>query len=74
MKHGDRHYFDINGLDFCCELDYDYKERWLWYVEETLPSLFGCDKGRGFRTKEACELYMKKHIKSTCKHLLKGLK
>lgn len=72
-RQGKLHYFDVGNDQFSCVLDYDYKDRWLWYSSNTIDDIFEVALGRGFKTPEACEKYIKKCIKKTCKDLLKGL-
>ena len=67
------HFFDIGEEQFSCEVDFDFKNRHLWYSNNNNECLFMIDRAKGFRTKEACEKYIKTRVKAVCKKLLKGL-
>ena len=67
------HYFDIGPEQFTCQLTNIYTNRYLWYSGDyNHDTLFHIDSGKGFRTKEACENYIRTRVKITCKQLLKG--
>lgn len=73
-KHGDTHYFDIGPDQFECIYDEDYKKQPLWYSSgNNYNYLFNIDTDKGFRSKEACENYIKQRVKITCKKMLKDL-
>jgi len=68
------HYFDIAGDQFHCSLEDEYSKNHIPYWSPWCNSGFGIDHHKCFKTPEACEKYMRKQVKITCKLYLRDLK
>jgi len=68
----DTHYFYIADLQFKCD-----REQWglnghmHWLPSVDINSDWGIDSHKAFRTKEACEKYIRKQVIRTAKEILK---
>jgi len=67
------HYFDIGNTQFVCRLEDEYSHNGHSYWMPDNNSGFNIDFCRAFRTKEACEKYMKSMVKKTSEEMLKCL-
>ena len=67
------HSFQINNSDFLCSYEIADNGRYYWYsnCEYNPNDLFDIDVNKGFKTKEACEAYIRKQVIKWCKETLK---
>ena len=67
----EKYYFDIGDEQFICVYEDDYSRGFFW--SPAIFTGFDINFNRNFRTKEKCELYMRKQIKNHIKRMLKDL-
>jgi len=68
------HNFWIGTEIFSCSLESNYSDNGQSYWMPDDDSDFRIDHTKCFRTKEACETYMRKEVEKTCRYILKHLK
>ena len=65
--------FELGKTTFYCSHDTLQNNRYYWYSHciYNQNDLFDIDVNKGFKTKEACEAYIRKQVIKWCKETLK---